>query len=308
MSELPITDLQSDSAQTRLAATSAIADAVERGTALDAAVESVIGLLADSDASVRGMATYILQTDAERDPKGRTLPALRTALSSDRAEIRRGAAFLLAGILARQEDGIGVAALIDSPDPILRLATLNALANGAVPRAQTDAVVAALAKVLDDADVNVRKEAIWVLYLLGSEGTALTPAIDGLERALADAATQGNAAIAVALAWHAANEGARADALYESLTGSVQMGAAWGAADVHLRRGDVAALKKLFASENDSVRRGLGAFLHHARKQRRDLSAAGQAFTELEKEHPDDALLHARIYGVTSIAQRGPNG
>jgi hypothetical protein len=254
------------------------------------------------------MATYILQTDAERDPNGRTLPALRTALSNDRGEIRRGAAFLLAGVLARQEDGIAVAALIESPDLLVRLATLNALANGAVPRAQTDAVVAALANVLDDADVNVRKEAIWALYLLGSEGTALTPAIGGLSRALADAATQGNAAIAIAFVWHTTNEGARADALYDSPSGSVQMGAAWGAADAHLRRGDVAALKKMFVSENDSVRRGLGAFLHHARKQRRDLAAAGQAFTELEKEHPDDALLHSRIYGVTSIAEHGPNG
>jgi HEAT repeat protein len=306
MSDLPVKDLESSDAQTRINATSTIADAVERGTALDAAVETLIGLLADSDTRVRGMATYILQTDAERDPKGATLPALRTALSSEREEIRRGAAFLLAGCLARQEDGAAVAALIENPDRVVRLATLNALANGAVPRAQTGAVVTALANALTDEDVNVRKEVIWALYLIGSDGTALTPAIAGLERALAEAATQGNAAIALALAWHTANEGSRADALYDSAAGAVQMGAAWGAADAHLRRGDVAALKKMFASENDSVRRGLGAFLHHARSQKRDLSLAGQAFTELEKEHPDDALLHARIYGVTSIAQHGP--
>jgi HEAT repeat protein len=308
MSELQVQDLTNDSVQVRLTAAGAIADAVEKGTPVGDAVEAIIGLFADPDQRVRDLATYILQTDVDRDAADVTLPALHTAVSSERPEIRRGAAFLLAGCLARQENGAAIAALLEQPDHVVRLATLNALANGATPRAQTDLVVAALAKVLDDENVAVRKEAIWTLYLLGSEGAALTPAVAGLERALTDAATQANAAIAIALAWHVANDGARADALYASPVGTVQMGAAWGAADALLRRGDLAALKTMFASDNDSVRRGLGAFLHHARKQRRDLSVAGQAFTELETEHADDALLHARIYGVTALAQHGPNG
>jgi HEAT repeat protein len=307
MSNLPLKDLVSESAQTRLSATSAIADAIERGTPLDAALEPVIALLADSDQRVRGMASYILQADAERDPEGRTIPGMWAALSSERTEIRRGAAFLLAGCLARQEDGVAVAALIDNRDRVVRLATLNALANGALPRAQTDAVVKALANVLVDEDVDIRKEAIWALYLLGSEGAALTPAIAGIKRALDDEATQGNAAIAISLAWHAGNDATRADALYDNPSGRIQMGAAWGAADAHLRRGDLATLKKMFASENDNVRRGLGAFLHHARKYGRDISLAGQVFDELEREHPDDALLHARMHGVRLIAERGPN-
>jgi HEAT repeat protein len=307
MSELPIKDLESESAQTRLNATSVIADAIERGTALDAAVESVIALLADSDQRVRDMAKYILQTDAERDLRGRTIPALRAALSTEATEIRRGSAFLLAGCLARQEDGLAVAALAEHTDRVVRLAALNAIANGAVPRAHTDAVVTALANVLTDDSVDIRKEAIWALYLIGSEGAALTPAIPGLERALEDAATQGNAAIAIALAWRVGNRGALADALYDHPNGSVQMGAAWGAADAYLRHGDVAALKKLFASDNENVRRGLGAFLHHARKQRRDISLAGQAFAELEREHPDDMLLQVRLHAVRSIAERGPD-
>ena len=285
---------------------SAIADAVERGTPLDA-VDNIIALLADPDQRVRQMATYILQTDAERDAKGQTLAALRAAVGSDTIEIRRGAAFLLAGVLARQEDGVAVAALIANADPDVRLAVLNALANGAIPRAGTDAVVAALANVLGDEQVAIRKEAIWTLYLLGSEGAALTPAIAGLERALGDAATQGNAAIAIAFAWQMASDAARVTALFDHASGAVQMGAAWGAADAHVRRGELAALKAMFASDNDSVRRGLGAFLNHARKQGRDISLAGQAFGELEREHPDDALLHARIYGVRSIAEHGPN-
>lgn len=307
MSELPYGDLASDSAQVRIAATSTIADAVEQGAALGESVDIVIRAFADPEPRVREMATYILQADVDRDANGTTLPALRKAIASEQHDIRRGAAWLLTACLARQEDGAAVAALIDQPDRVVMLAALNALGNGAVPRAQTDLVVAAIAKLLDDTDVAVRKEAIWTVYLLGSEGGSLTPALPGLERALADAATQNNAAIGVALAWHIAGEGVRAEALFDHPIGTVQMGAAWGSADAHLRNSDVAALKKMFASENDSVRRGLGAFLHHARKQGRNLAVAGKAFSELESENPDDALLHARIYGVTQIAQHGPN-
>lgn len=130
MSELQVKDLESDSAQARLTAAGAIADAVERGTPLGDAVGAIIGLFADTDERVRGMATYILQTDVDRDAAGGTLPALRTAVSNDRAEIRRGAAFLLAGCLARQEDAAAIAALLEQPDPVVRLSTLGALASG----------------------------------------------------------------------------------------------------------------------------------------------------------------------------------
>ncbi len=252
------------------------------------------------------MATYILQADVDRDPSGRTLPALRSAVASDRDDVRRGAAFLLAGCLARREDGVGVASLIEHPDRGVALAALNAIVGGAVPRAHTDVVVRALIVVLDGEDVVLRKEAIWALYLLGSEGTEITSAIAGLQRALGDATTQANAAVALALALLRTQDDERAIALWDHPSGAVQMGARWGAADAYLQRGDLAALKRQFASENDNVRRGLGGFLHHARKQRRDLALAGQAFSELETEHPADALLHARIYGVTDLAARGP--
>src|SRR5438093_525603 len=83
-------------------------------------------------------------------------------------------------------------------------------------------------------------------------------ALPAREEALGPGATQGNAAIAASLARHIAGQGATADALYDSPSGPVQMGAAWGAADAALRSRDNAALEKLFTSDNDNVRRGLG--------------------------------------------------
>ncbi|MBA3462806.1 MAG: hypothetical protein H0T46_22815 [Deltaproteobacteria bacterium] len=308
MSDLPINDLASESLQTRRGATEAIADSVDRGTPLDAAAEAVVARFADPDPGIRQLATYILQTDAERPSGGRTVAALRAALTSDVADERRGAAFVYAGCLARQEQGHAVAALIDNPDRMVRAGVLKALADGAVPRAQTDAVVTALVRALADNDVATRKEVIWAIYLLGSEGAAIDAAVPQLEEAIGIAATQANAAIALSLAWHNANESDRADALYASASGNVQMGAAWGAADVYLKRDDLAALKRMFAHDNDNVRRGLGAFLHHARGQKRDLSLAGQAFSELERDHATDGLLHARLYAVADLAKRGPGG
>jgi hypothetical protein len=306
MSELPISELSSGSEDARMKACTSIADAVDAGTPLGAAATPVIAALGDANANVHGLALYILQTDAERHPQGGTVEALRAALTESAIGVRRNAAFLLAGFLARQEDGSGVAALLTNPDPVVLAGVLKALADGAIPRAQTDAVVSALVPLLSNAEVNIRKEATWVLYLVGTDGTAIDTAAPALEPLLDDAATQGNAAIAVSLAWHLADEGARADALYDRPSGSVQMGAAWGAADAALRRKDLAALKKLFSSENDNVRRGLGAYLNYAQKRKRDLSLAGRAFSDLEREHPDDALLHARLYGVVDLAKRGP--
>ena len=305
MSDLPIADLTSETAETRLAACSAIADAVERGTPLDTAVPAVVGLLADPDPRVKGLAEYILQTEAERAPAGPGLDGLRAALSHEVAAVRRAVGFLLAGFHARKEEGGVVATLLGHADPLVRAGALKAIADGAVPRRETDAVVAALVPLLGSEDVAVKKEAIWAAYLLGSEGTSLAPALPALESALADAATQNNAAIAAALAWHQTNAGARADALYKHESGPVQMGAAWGAADAALQRKDLAAIKALFTDENDNLRRGLGAFLSHARKTKRDITLAGQAFSELEAAHAGDALMHARLYGVLQLAQRG---
>ena len=89
MTALPIADLSSATVETRLAACSAVADAVERGTPLDAAVEPVVALLADPDPRVKGMAEYILQTEAERDPKGRGVDGLRWGLSHEVESVRR---------------------------------------------------------------------------------------------------------------------------------------------------------------------------------------------------------------------------
>lgn len=306
MSGLPTSDLASSTVEVRMKACTAIADAVDAGTPLGTAAEQVIAALADGDANVSGMARYILQTEAERHPAGGTVEALRAAMTSDVVAVRKNAAFLLAGFLARQEDGAGVAALLGHADPVVLAGVLKALADGAIPRAQTDAVVAALVPLLANPELYVRKEATWVLYLLGTSGTAIDAAVSALEPLLDSAATQGNAAIALAFALHNANRDNRAEALYEHANGPVQMGAAWGAADAYLRRSDLAGLKKLFASENDNVRRGLGAFLHHAQQRRRDISLAGEAFSTLEREHPDDALLQARLYGVIDIVKRGP--
>ena len=266
------------------------------------AAEPMVALLGEP--AVSQLATFILQTDVERDPSGRGAAALRAALTS---EVRKAAATLLAGCLARREDGAAVAALIGNADPVVQLGAITGLANGAVPRAQQDAVVAALTAVLADAELAVRKEAIWALYLLGSEGAALDAAVPALERAVEEQATQGNAAIALSLAWNASND-ARAHELAASVSGVVQLGAAWGAADVRLRRGDLAALKAMFADDNANVRRGLGAFLYDAKRRGRDISLAAQAFTELERDHPDDAMLHARIFAVREIVERGPDG
>jgi hypothetical protein len=307
MSALPVSDLAGPTVEARMKACTAIADAVDAGTPLGAAAEQVIAALADANTNVSGMAVYILQTEAERHPDGGTVEALRGAMTSDAVAIRRNAAFLLAGFLARREDGAGVAALLGNTDSVVLAGILKALADGAIPRAQTDAVVSALVPLLAHADLNVRKEATWVLYLLGTNGTAIDAALPALEPMLDDAGTQGNAAIAFSLACHVANQNSRADALYEHASGPVQMGAAWGAADAALRHKDVAALKKLFSSANDNVRRGLGAFLYNAQQRRRDISLAGEAFSQLEREHPDDALLHARLYGVVDLAKRGPS-
>ena len=73
--------------------------------------------------------------------------------------------------------GVGVASLIEHPDRGVALAALNAIVGGAVPRAHTDVVVRAPIVVLDGEDVVLRKEAIWALNLLGSEGTEMTSAI-----------------------------------------------------------------------------------------------------------------------------------
>ncbi|MBA3459174.1 MAG: hypothetical protein H0T46_04380 [Deltaproteobacteria bacterium] len=287
-------------------ACTAIADAVDAGAPLGAAAEQVIAALGDENKDVSGMALYILQTEAERNPSGGTVDALRTAMTSDAVAVRRNAAFLLAGFLARLEDGAGVAALLADADPVVLAGVLKALADGAIPRARTDAVVAAVVPLLAHAELNVRKEATWVLYLLATAGTAIDAAVPALEGMLDDAATQGNAAIALSYALHTTNQGSRADASYERASGPIQMGTAWGAADAALRSEDLPALKKLFSSENDNVRRGLGGLLNYAQKRRRDISLAGTAFNELEREHPDDALLHARIYGVLDIVKRGP--
>jgi hypothetical protein len=289
-------------------ACSAIADAVEQGTPLGDSLDPVIALLGDADANVVGMAQYILQTEAEKQPGGRTIPALRTSLTSDNEAIRRQAAFLLAGYLARQEDGGAVAELIRSSDVVTRLGTLKALADGALPRKQIDLVVAALAHVLTDENTAARKEATWVLYLLESdEKVSIDAALPALESLLDADATQANAAIALSLAWHMSNQGARADALYAKSNGNVQMGVAWGAANAHLERGDVAALKTMFSSEEFSIRRGLGAYLWHARSNRRDISVAGQAFTQLMDENADNPLMQARLFGVQQIIERGPD-
>jgi len=279
----------------------AIADACERGTPLDDP-DRMIALLADADR--KPMAEYILQTAAEHEP--RVVVALRAALADGSELVRRAAASLLVGTLARQEDGGAVAELLGHPDRMVRLGTLASLANGALPRQQTADVVAALTNALADADLAVRKEAIWALYLLGSEGVAIVPALPALERALEDRGTQGNAAIALSLALHVANVPARATALAASESGAVQLGAAWGAADAYVRRGDLTALKAMFTDENVNIRRGLGGFLHHAKGLKRDISLAAQAFRELMTEHPDDALLHARLFGVQQIVERGP--
>jgi HEAT repeat protein len=307
MNELPVADLASESAEVRNKACTAIADAVDAGPPRGEAADAVIAALGHADSGVRQMAQYILQTDAEGAGGAATVAKLRGALTSDVGGVRREAAFLLAGVVARQEKGAEVAALIGNTDSLVRLGTLKALADGARPRAGTEAVVAALANALADDDVNVRKEATWGLYMMGADGAELAGAVTALEGLLDNAATQGNAAIALSFALRMAKEDKRADALYESASGVVQMGAAWGAADVDLRRGDLAAIKTLFKSENDSVRRGLGAFLHHAKQRGKDISLAGQAFNELQSEHPDDALLHARIYGVVQLVEHGPN-
>ncbi|MBL9013679.1 MAG: HEAT repeat domain-containing protein [Myxococcales bacterium] len=308
MSELPITDLSSDSVETRLAACAAIADAVERGVPLDLAVQPVVALLADPDPRVKNLVEYILQTDAERDPRGRGVDGLRWGLSHEVEAVRRAAGFLLAGFHARQEDGGVVATLLGHADPAVRAGALKAIADGAVPRRETDPVVAALVPLLEDETVAIRKEAIWAAYLLGSEGTSLAPALPALEAALADPATQANAAIAASLAYHQGQATARADALYASESGPVQMGAAWGAADAALQRKDAGAIEALFTSDNDNLRRGLGAFLNHARKARRDVTLAGQVFGKLEAAHAGDALALARLYGVVDLAQRGAGG
>jgi hypothetical protein len=308
MSELPIADLSSESQQVRMQACTAIADSVDAGNALGPAVDPVIKLLADANPGVVQMAKYILQTDAEKQSDGLTVAALRSALTSDLAQLRREAAALLAGYLARKEDGAAVAELLRNPDQAVRLGTLKALADGALPRAQTDDVIAALAKALEDSDINVRKEATWALYLFASdEGVSIEQALPPLEPLVDDPTTQGNAAIALSLGWHLTGQGARADALYARGNGAVQMGVSWGAADALLRRGDVAALKSMFAHEDTSVRRGLGAYLWHARQRRRDISVAGTAFTELMQQHADDAPMQARLYGVQQIIERGPD-
>jgi HEAT repeat protein len=282
---------------------SAIADACEGGTPLEAP-EQIIALLANPE--TKGMADFILQTAAEQEHDGRTVDALRSALTDPVEAVRRAAAAVLAGTLARREDGVAVAALIGHADPMVRLGTLNALANNALPREGTGEVVAALATALSDVDLAIRKEAIWALYLLGSEGVAIDPAMPVLEHLLDDPETAGNAAIALSLAFHVANDATRAAALAATPNGVVQLGAAWGAADAALRRGDLAALEAMFASEDANLRRGLGGFLHHAKALKRDLSLAGQAFQSLMKAHPDDALLHARLLGVQEIIERGP--
>jgi len=233
---------------------SAIADACEGGAPLEAPAQ-IIALLANPE--TKGMADYILQTAAEQEHDGRTVDALRAALADPADAVRRAAAFVLAGTLARREDGVAVAALIGHADPMVRLGTLNALANHALPREGTGEVVAALAAALSDADVAIRKEATWALYLLGSDGVAIDPAVPALERLLEDPATAGNAAIALSLAFHAANDATRAAALAAAPNGAVQLGAAWGAADAALRRGDLAALEAMFSEEDANVRRGL---------------------------------------------------
>ena len=308
MSDLPVGNLASVDAAVRYQAATAIADAVDAGTALEAAAAPMVAALGDADGRVVQMAIYVLQTDAEKYPQGSTLPALRNALASDVEPVRRNGAFLLAGFFARQEDGAAVAALIANPDTAVRLGTLKALADGALPRAQQEAVVGALATALSDDNVNVRKEAIWSLYLMGSmEDASLEAAVPALEKALEEPATQGNAAIAWSFALCMRGESARVDALYPSATGQVQMGLMWGAADVAVRNGDLATLKKMFSAEDNTVRRGLGAGLWHLRGNKRDISLAGQAYQELMDGSPDDALLHARLIGVQQIVERGPN-
>ncbi len=93
MSDFPVHELASESPEVRRNAANAIADAVDRGTPLDvAAAEAMIPFLGNADAETRQLARYILQTDAERDPQGRTWPALRGALTSEAAEVRTGEA------------------------------------------------------------------------------------------------------------------------------------------------------------------------------------------------------------------------
>ncbi len=283
----------------------AIADACEAGTPLEAPAR-IVALLADP--ATKGMADYILQTAAEQPRGAPVVDALRAGLVDPIDAVRRGAAFILAGVLARREDGIAVAALIGHADPVVRLGTLHALANNALPRAGTTEVVVALATAVADDDLAARKEAIWTLYLLGSEGVTLDPALPALERALEDPITAGNAAIALSLASHLANDATRVAALAAIPIGAVQLGVAWGAADAALRRNDLAALEAMFSAEDTDVRRGLGGFLHHARGIKRDISLAGQAFLGLMNANPDNALLQARLFAVQEIIERGPGG
>lgn len=63
--------------------------------------------------------------------------------------------------------------------------------------------------LLSHTEFNIRKEASWMLYLLGTEGTAIDSALPALEPMLDDTATQGNAAIASHLANQAVERGLR---------------------------------------------------------------------------------------------------
>lgn len=75
MSQLPVTDLADTNAEVRLKACNAIADAVDAGAPLGTAAKNVIAVLGDANSSVRGLALYILQTEAERHPSGGTVEA-----------------------------------------------------------------------------------------------------------------------------------------------------------------------------------------------------------------------------------------
>jgi HEAT repeat protein len=339
MSDLRIEELESDSAEVRRRACEGIADAFEAGAPIDAAIGPVAARLADHDREVRALAAFILATAAEREiDVSSALPAIISALSDEdsdirqncrhalgsriahattrmlllqalsdpRAAVRRTVAELLATDDAERDDGDAVAALLRNQDGTVRLGVSSALAEGALPRHGTHALIEALAAAVGDAEPSVRKEAIWALYLFAFAGHDVDAALPALERALEDEATQGNAAIVVSLAWHASGQEARAAALRAHEKGTVQLGAAWGASDHHLKNGDVAALKAMFADEDVNVRRGLGGSLHHAKQCGRDMSLAAQVFRDLEREHPDDALLHARLYAVLSIVERGP--
>ena len=212
---------------------------------------------------------------------------------------------------ARREDGVAVAALIGDADPAVAPGAITGLANGAPPRAHQDVVVAALTAVLADAE------------LRGPQGGDLGRCTSSIRRRRArrgpgpqlrparspEPATQRNARDRAVARVERVERRPRARASPRTRAEApCGYGAAWGRRRCPASPAAISpAIKAMFADDNPNVLRGLGAFLYDAKRRGRDISLAGQAFAELERDHPDDAMLHARIFAVREIVERGPD-